>query len=323
MKIQTLGWLIGFTALVSSTSILACSQAVVACQAGHAGSGFAFAAKYFPVGAPGAACTASGDEIGLETYHPPGGGDDGKQPDFSVPAILAIQTDAMGVLIANKASLPNASIDPDGTNVENKDGTHTLAKHPPYALGPFTAVEPDADGFCIVTAPAPAVQDFPAEAAIAPDPTAMPPDPGAPAVEAETVKYEWSNVKVYATAAAQGTQFSGHVKFTDNACTAEYNVAAVWPSVDCTARDANGSPVLGTDMKAQPVQAACCPTADPLGGRVTGSGINPDFPVSCQQIAQDGTYRCALNISDPTKLPALDPGWDAKVDACKLTAAAP
>jgi hypothetical protein len=324
MKIQTLGWLMGVTALISSASILACSQAAVVCQVGHAGSGLAFAGKYFAVGTPGAACGALGDEIGFESFHPKGGGDDGTQPDFAVPSIIAVQTDAMGVLIANKAGNPDQpSVDPGGTNIENADGTHTLATHPPYALGTFATVEPDADGFCVMAAPKPAVQEFPKVAGIPGDPTAMPPIPDIPELPAESVKDEWTNVKVYVTAAAQGTQFSGHLKHTDDACSAEYDVAGVWPSVDCTVRDADGVPVLGMDMKPQMVPAACCPTADPLGGRGTGSGINPDFPVKCQQIAQDGTFRCALDIADATKVPALSPGWEANAAVCKTTTAAP
>ena len=320
MKIQTLGWMMGVTALISSASILACSQAAVVCQVGHAGSGLAFAGKYFAVGTPGT-CGALGDEIGFESYHPKGGGDDGSQPDFAVPSVIAVQTDAMGVMILDKANV--GSVDTAGSNVENADGTHTLATHPAYALGTFATVEPDADGFCVMAAPKPAFQDFPMVAAVPPNPMATPPDPGSPAVPAESVKDEWTNVKVYVTASAQGTQFSGHLKHTDDTCSAEYDVAGVWPSVDCTVRDAHGAPVLGMDKKPQKAPAACCPTADPLGGRGTGSGINPDFPVKCQQIAQDGTFRCALDIADAKKVPALSPGWEAKAAECKTTTAAP
>lgn len=80
MKIQTLGWLVGVAALAASGTILACSQAVVVCQVGHAGAN-SFSAKYFPIGTPGAACAIPGDLVGFESYHPKGGGDDGAQPD--------------------------------------------------------------------------------------------------------------------------------------------------------------------------------------------------------------------------------------------------
>ena len=297
MKIKTLGWLLAVTAIASSASIVACSQAAVQCQAGHSGLGLGFAAKYYPVGTPGAECVLTGDEIGLETYHPPGAGPDGTQPDFSVPSGVAIKTSALGNLIADKAS--KGSEDVLGVNKENDDGTHTLAEHPAYSLGKFTTIEP-VDGFCPVAGLGTAQQSFPPVEAVAPDP-ADPKDPGVEAEPAQAVKYEWSDVKVYVTAAAQGTQFSGHLKYTQDSCTAEYNVLAVWPSVPC-----------GSD-------ADCCPAADPLGGRVTGSGINPDFPMKCDAVLE----LCVLDAPDASKLPVLNPGWDAKAPQCALTTTEP
>jgi hypothetical protein len=329
MKIQTLGWLIGFTALSSSASILACSQATVVCQVGHAGSGSSFAAKYYPLPTSAAACTIPGDQVGFESYHPPGGGDDGTQPDFAVPSLIALQTDAMGVMVQNKDGV--GSSDPDRTNVENADNTHVLAKHPMYALGKFATVEPDADGFCVMASPAPAVQEFPMVAAIPPDPMADPPDPGTDAVPAESVKYEWTNVKVYVTAAAQGTQFSGHLKYTDDTCVAEYNVAGLWPSIACNNVVPDGMDPMGNPKTKVVAEAAfCCPSADPLGplARTSGSGINPDFPMKCEKIMpedlsnDDAGFRCVLDVADPAKLPVLSPGWDANVAACKVTEAA-
>lgn len=324
MKIQTLGWLIGFTALASSASILACSQAEVVCQAGHAGSTLAFAAKYFPVGTPGAACVLPGDEVGFETYHPKGGGDDGTQPDFAVPSLVALQTGTMGQKIIDKKAA--GSVDPDGVIGVKDDGmggmTHFIEKHPKhpaYALGSFATVSPEADGFCVMAAPAPAVQNFPLIPAVPPDPMAVPPDPGSPEVPAEAVKYEWTNVKVYVTASAQGTQFSGHLKYTDNACAAEYDVAGVWPSAACgkDVDDGKGG------MKTVPDNTACCPNPDPIGGRAAGSGINPDFPVKCDP----DLLLCVLDIKGPSELPALNPTWALDKDGvatgiCALTPAA-
>ena len=314
MKIQTLGWLVGVTALISSASVLACSQAEVVCVAGHAGSQLAFAAKYYPVGTPGAACGLPGDQVGFETYHPKGGGADGTQPDFSVPSLVAIQTDAMGLLIKGKAK--KGSEDPNGTNVENMDGTHVLAVNPAYALGTFETVSPDADGFCVMKTMQPAKQVFPAIDAIPPDPMADPPDPGAPAEPAVTVNYVWSDVKVYVTAAAQGTQFSGRLKYTDDTCAAEYNVLGVWPSAYC-GKDVDDG--MG-GMKTVPDNSACCPNADPLGGRPFGSGINPDFPVKCDP----DLLLCVLDAADASKLPVLNPTWALDADGvgtgiCKLT----
>ena len=313
MKIKTLGWLLAATALASSASVVACSQANVQCQAAHSGQNLGFAAKYYPVGAPGT-CAIKGDEIGFETYHPPGGGDDGTQPDFSVPSGVALKTTAMGLLIASKAKV--GSTDPDGKNVENSDGSHVLAKHPAYSLGKFATVEPVND-FCEVVAPKPAEQSFPPVEAVPPDPK-DPDDTGVPAAPAMSVKYEWSDVKVYVTAAAQGTQFSGHLKYTENAdatCSAEYDVVGVWPPVPCGVDKEVDDGMGGMKTITVPEASLCCPTADPLGGRVTGSGINPDFPVKCDP----DLLLCVLDTNDPSKLPVLSPGWEANTAACKLT----
>ncbi len=307
MKINTLGWLLAVTALASATTIVACSQAAVQCQAGHTGLGLApvdlgFTTRYYPVGTPGAACVLPGDLIGFETYHPPGGGEDGTQPDFSVPSGVAFKTNALGDLIAAMAD--KGSVDPEGTNHENDDGTHVLAKHPAYSLGKFSTIEP-VDDFCKVDAPAPAVQEFPRVAASGMDPE----------VPAMSVKYEWTDVKVYVTASAQGTQFSGHLKYTEDACVAEYNVAGVWPTVPCGVDKDVDDGMGGTKTISVPEDSLCCPSADPLGGRIVGSGINPDFPVKCDP----NLLRCVLDTEDPTKLPVLKPGWDGSAPQCKLT----
>ncbi len=132
-----------------------------------------------------------------------------------------------------------------------------------------------------------------------------------------SVKYEWTDVKVYVTAAAQGTQFSGHLKYTEDACVAEYNVAGVWPSVDCSVEKEVDDGMGGTKTILVADASLCCPSADPLGGRAVGSSINPDFPVKCDP----NLLVCVLDTEEPTKLPILNPGWDTKVDACKVTEA--
>lgn len=317
MNIKTLGWLLGVTALASSTSIVACSQASVQCQVGHAGSGLPYAAKYYAVGTPGATCASKGDQIGFETYHPKGGGDNGEQPDFSVPSNVAFQNDSLGGMIAGRKG---RGLDPEGVGSQDpSSGAHIAPKRAPYASGKFTTVEP-VDDFCVVTDLVPAEQDFTSAEAVPPDPM-DPMDPGLDALPASTMKYEWSDVKVYVTAASLGTQFAGHLKYTQDTCSAEYNVAGVWPAVSCGV-DKDVDDGMGGMMKITvPQESLCCPSADPLGGRITGSGINPDFPLKCDP----DLLLCVLDTADPTKLPVLKPGWSADADgnpagACKITA---
>ncbi len=114
-----------------------------------------------------------------------------------------------------------------------------------------------------------------------------------------------------------GTQFSGHLRYTEDSCSAEYNVAGVWPSVFCGVDKEVDDGMGGTKTVTVPEASLCCPSADPLGGRITGSGINPDFPMKCDP----DLLLCVLDIPDASKLPALNPGWDTKVAACAITEA--
>src|SRR5262249_27511332 len=47
------------------------------------------------------------------------------------------------------------------------------------------------------------------------------------------IKYDWSNVKIYVSASAIGTQMSGDLKLTQDACTATYHVTGLAGNVDC------------------------------------------------------------------------------------------
>jgi hypothetical protein len=292
MKMQTLGWVFGAAVLTSSASIVACSQSTTQCSAGNADSA-SFAVKYYGKTTPAPACAVPGDIIGFGTYHPAGGGDDKLQPDFSVPAGVAFQMESMGTLVADE---------------EGGGATDPTATHKPYSLGVFATLEPDTNGFCAVNTPSVAEKSY---AAVPDDPATPDADESLPAA---SLKAEWSNVKIYVTAAAQGTQFSGHLKQTKDACVAEYDVAGVWPAIPCGKDSEDGKSTV-----VDPVQ--CCPTADPNGGRPTGSGINPDFPLKCDP----DLFLCVLDIKDPSELPALNPTWAADAEGvptgiCKLTA---
>jgi hypothetical protein len=330
MKTITLGLMFGVVAAVSS--FIACSQAKVQCVVGHAGSGQAYAAKYILKTTPAPACAVPGDAIGFETYHPAGGGDDGKQPDFSKPALVAIQADSMGLVYSGRTGV-------------DADATHKL-----YSLGAFSTVEPGTDGFCAVNidhAKGDAEQHFPHVAAVPPMGTGGDATPGSPEEPETDIKYVWDNVKVYVTADAQGTQFKADLKYTEidtdpmtNAaatCEATYSVIGVWPQVTCgntvmvddgmggqTAKTCAMPTDCGTGETCfqgactTPIDALCCPNADPNGGRVTGSGINPDFPLKCDTTV----FNCVLDTDDPSKLPLLKTGWADSAPACKLTPAA-
>jgi hypothetical protein len=112
---------------------------------------------------------------------------------------------------------------------------------------------------------------------------------------AKSVKYEWTNLEIYVTAAAQGTQFQGDLKYTEDGCSIDYHVVGMWPGIDCTVYDMDGNPTDQGD------EDACNPCAEPDKGRVAGSGISPEFPTKCQPLA-DGLHYCVLPGQDVPQL---------------------
>jgi hypothetical protein len=113
-----------------------------------------------------------------------------------------------------------------------------------YSIGAL-AREADAEGFCSATV------------ALA--------EKRAPAIEAEglpakNISYSWSNVRLLAIPQAPGTQMVADLTYTEDGCTAEYEVWAMWPGdVDC----ANEAGEPDSQLCAQ------------------ASGINPDFATTC------------------------------------------
>jgi hypothetical protein len=155
-----------------------------------------------------------------------------------------------------------------GHIVPDPDTSHAL-----YALGSFSSQYPDASDLCTVTGLSAA------RTVLSSGPT-----PSA-AFPTSDVENTWSNVKVYVTAAAQGTQFSGDVTYTVNGCSATYHAVGVWPAHSCTTPVLDPTdPQQKTILGQAPDNDLCNPCAQPDKGLFVGSGINPDFPVTCKQI---------------------------------------
>ncbi len=311
MKIHYLGLLAGAAALASS--FFSCTQPKIPCTVGRA-SNAPFIGVYTKTGGtctavsscliPGAEGCAA-DYVGLETFYDERTQGDEVQPDFEKQS-LAVKTEGFQGLI-------DAWPDVDA-NEANK----------PYSIGLFDSAEPDDQDFCRASSLSVAKQELPEVLGVPDDPD----DPMSPTTDypATTVTYEWSDFRVYVTAAAQGTQFQGKLKYTEivdgASCADEYDVIGVWPPVDCATYDADGNIVV--DDMGNPVtfDAACCPDADPAGGRPFGSGLNPDFPVKCDPVL----LTCVLDFSRAGKseIPVVEVDWskDEKIaPQCKPTAA--
>ncbi|WP_147468225.1 MULTISPECIES: hypothetical protein [Corallococcus] len=81
--------------------------------------------------------------------------------------------------------------------------------------------------------------------------------------EPQDINYQFGKVRVYSNPGAPGTQMTGELTYTNNGCTAKYVMRAIWPAVGC-------------DPSLDPNDPANAPST--CGA---GSGMNPDFAVTC------------------------------------------
>jgi hypothetical protein len=267
-SVRALG--VGSVAAVAAFLSSGCDQPKIQCTAGHG----EFALKYKPVS--GTCPTPPGNVAGVQAYVK---GVPGARPTFGKPPV-AIKPAELGELAATY-----------GQPVDILKVS---------AVGEFSDEEPGPDGFCRVGPLTPAAVTF------APVP-AMTDAMGMmkPALPAVDVKYEWSDVKYYVTAANPGTQFTGRLKYTLNGCVAEYDVVALAPAVPC---EKLGPDDKGTGM---PDETLCSPCADVAAGRATGSGIGPNIETVCDP---------ELLLCVPKNAP---PSLRSSVIQCKATMAPP
>ncbi|NMO16755.1 hypothetical protein HPC49_06235 [Pyxidicoccus fallax] len=252
MKLRLMGLSLGVAA--AAVAVGACGteepepQCVVARARVNNGVG-SFATTYtlLPGQNPDRACAQLTPEpVGLQKFF-------GETPD--APDSVAVRSERMGRLVSSFASRP----DPD-------------TSHRTYSVGSFASEAPGPDNFCDVPQLSPARLDVPAAPAGLPDGGTLE-DGGPPALPAQSYAYEWSKLRIYNTPGIPGTQFTADLRYTENGCTADYNVKGIWPVVRCGTADGGVN------------EAACDPYADYDAGRLRGSGINPLFPVKCDPVA--------------------------------------
>lgn len=246
---------------VAALTVTSCDQPKITCTAGHG----EFALKYTKVS--GSCMAGPGNVVGVQAYVK---GMPGGRPQFLQPP-MAMKPAELGDLLdqyAQPADLAKIS-----------------------SVGEFVDKEPGPDGFCKVGALTPAA------VSLAPVPArtnAM--GMMTPALPAMEVKYEWTDVKYYVTAANPGTQFSGRLKYTLNGCASEYDVVAMAPAVGCELTGADGK---GTGM---PDDTLCSPCPDLSKMRGTGSGIAPNIETVCDP----DILFCVPKGPLPSLRPAID-----------------
>jgi hypothetical protein len=274
----------------------------------------AFSVRYKLVSGTGECANLKGEVIGFQSYHPASATDPDLR-DFSKTSI-AIRPQSVGELywmyqdLIGKTEDFCANVDDTGKAIDD-DGDGLANDADPdchvNGLAAFTSVEPDASDMCHtenitqkISFPGASVDvDGGVECDIAngdKDCTdaiknvekvaCVPNDPMDPTAGNECIvtvtlpktdlQYDWSNVSIYVTAAATGTQFSADLKLTLNGSTCDYKAIGMWPAVDCGVHDPDTFAVTGTDIN------FCDPNPDAAHGRPVGSGINPDFgPLTC------------------------------------------
>lgn len=222
-----------------------CEAERVYCQAAHG----AFAVKLIKKTGDGACSELKGGVFGVQSYNYVGS--DGR-PDINKP-LMAIQHDVLGATVGDAEARLGEVPDPAGHS---------------YAKGDFSSAKPDKDSLCYVPTLAAAEQNIPALPEIPADPE-DPESTATPAEPAHSFKYDWSNMGFLVSEAAIGNQFYGDLSYTADGCTATYEAWGLFPAVSCDAGDGTADETL------------CDPFPDVAAGRATGSGISPDFTITC------------------------------------------
>jgi hypothetical protein len=181
-------------------STYGCDQSKPKCAAARG----AFIGVYRHVGGPATCADLKGEKLGFSTYNPVG---KNNQRNLDI-ASIAIQSESLGTLVDTA----------EGAGVTDPDPTHK-----PYGLGFFTTAEPEGD-ICVVPSLTVAAQNIPAVAA---DPKAK-----VKASAATSVSYAWSNVRLYVTPSAVGSQFLADLTLTTDGVACDYQVRGMYPYLD-------------------------------------------------------------------------------------------
>jgi hypothetical protein len=166
------------------------------------------------------------------------------------------------------------AIEPVSVRDAMSEAEHEMKPHTgvTFSQGSFTTPEPDDTDLC----KAPTMSDT--------DVT----------VAGTHISYKWSNLTMLVRPLSNAIHFGADLTRVEGDCTVTYKVAAVYPSVGCGSAT---KPVLDDDGK-QKVDDMGKPLFEPDYTRgkpdptrcepVTGSGISPDFTLTCDASA-DGT----------------------------------
>lgn len=256
------------TVLCLGAAVAACKQPAPKCNVAHG----AFWAQYTLVPGETDCGLLPGEQLDVQSYYAPRSASD-RRPDYDNVSM---------------------AISPISTTLPLLDADGIAQEDIPFALGQFSSSKPDAQGVCPVAMVSAVELQKPFVPAEPIDMCTTAPEQ--PEID---VRYEFSNVRVYYTAAAIGTQFSADLTYTNAGCVAKYKVVAVTPMVLCgvpvDAGAPDEEPSEGPQDAAAPDDGmdgedAGCPPAEsepppepmePDDSLCVNVGINPDFQVEC------------------------------------------
>lgn len=227
----------------------ACTQPAVPCTSAHG----TFSVQYKLVkGDPESPCGGKQTEVlGLQSYFAGGGPDNKQQYD---KGSIAVRPENLGLLLER---------------AEGQLETPIVPTPEPNGSGAFTTGKPLADDFCEVPKLTPIKAMLPEVPAVEDDPETPDEDESLEVQDATDIEYDFTNLRFLVTADAQGTQFTADLKFTQDGCTAQYEVVGVYPVVGC-ASDKECLCLPPAEDATAEEKKECLPT-----------GINPDFAVKC------------------------------------------
>ncbi len=180
----------------------------------------------------------------------------------------------------------------------------------PYALGAFVSAKPDNDDFCYVPVLTTSQVTVPEQESAQCDPC-QPPLPAEPAHDA---RYEWSNVRVYVTAAANGTQFGADLKYAVDGCSAQFKVSALYPSVSCAGlASTTTNPATGDDAGGEDGGLVADAGAGGMDATLEGDaalGADSDVPADDGSVETDAGEFVPPDDCDPPAPPSPDPVAD-------------
>ena len=264
----------------------ACSQPPVSCTV----STFTgYAAKYQLVDGTGSCAERDGDIVGMASFNPAIKDADGNTvPNLNVVS-LAIRTETLGAAVARAAE--EGIVD-------------TIEGHAPHAAGVFASPVPQ-DDLCTAEL-SEVIQQLPVVPGV--DDEAEDPDDDVPEQPALDVRESWTDLQVYVTAAALGTQAKARYTVTDDVegCTATYDVLAVFPAVFCD--DVTiGEPLDIASIDDSGADNTVVITTATAHGLAVGDAIDV-ADVDDTELSYDGSYSVAEVIDETTiRTAEIDP----------------